>query len=604
MKNRIFLMPFSKWFRKKEKPLKRLAHPESLGELTPDKYRTGDLIVIDSFERERFRIGNITRGGMGKIYQLHPFDERFATMALKTLLDNTDSSLFEREAEAWFNIGEHPYVARPIWYGQWDARCAIMMDWYDRTLLDVDSKMMSADFLVRFSASLIQGLKYAYDKTRLIHQDIKPTNILVDVKAAPRIADFGFALLAPPSIGSIGTDAVISTSKITISSVNIGGTPFYMAPEVISGREKPSLLSDIYSLGVTLYEWLTLEHPYLNPDSEYQFSPSFRKMALEKVVKRYGKSLDKLASFIIKAISIDPSDRPKSYDEVLDMIGLADSSKLMETSQNALDVHRLVLLYRNKKDYQKAERIMKEAIVLDQTDPMLYNTYAQLLLRLSRFEEATEMMKAGHSLLKASQGFYNSKPYLDPTMNLAKFYIISKEYEEAEKILSDAWEWANNGRDERFLEYEEYGWYLLSIGNPDNAGDILLHISESRNLGNHAMRWFTLACYWAGVLPVLANRLCNLWTTVDLVYEAMDALCMSLCATRADHLHATRIWSIVDEQFYDFLSQAGRSHKLQNNWYKSPMPDNQNFLAGLVDIATTGGVYADRYSKLNIRRTE
>lgn len=597
-------MFLSKWFRRKEEPLNRSAHPENLRELPPDKYKTGDVIVIDSFGRERFRIGHITRGGMGKVYQLHPFDERFTTKALKTLLDYTDTSLFEREAEAWFTIGEHPYVARPIWYGQWDARCAIMMDWYDRTLLDVDSKTLSADFLLRFSASLMQGLKHAYDKAGLIHQDIKPTNILVDDKAVPRIADFGLARLAPPTIESIGTNAVVSASKAAISSRDIGGTPFYMAPEVICRGAKPSILSDIYSLGITLYEWLTLEHPYLGPDSGYQFVPSFRKMELEKAVKRYGKSLDRLAAFIINATSLEPSGRPKSYDEALDMIGLTDKSEPTKTTQNACDVQKLVLLYRNKKDYKKAEKIIKEAIGRDQTDPMLYNTYAQLLLRLSRFEEATEMMKAGHTLLKATQGFYNSKPYLDPTMNLAKLYIVSQAYEEAEKILADAWKWAKNGRDERFFEYEEYGWYLLSIGNPENAGDVLLHISKSRNLGNHAMRWFTLACHWAGVVPALANRLCDLWTTIDLAYEAMDALCMSLCAVHADHSHATRIWSIVDEQFCDILLQAARSHKLQNDWYKSPIPDNQNLLAGLVDIATTGGAYADRYSRLSIPRTE
>ncbi|MEI7900299.1 MAG: serine/threonine-protein kinase [bacterium] len=591
-------MSFSKWFRRKEKPQNRSTHRENLGELPPDKYKTGDVIVIDSFGRERFRIGRITRGGMGRIYQLHPFDERFTTKALKTILHYTDTSLFEREAEAWFTIGEHPYVARPIWYGQWDASCAIIMDWYDRTLLDVDSKTLSADALLRFSAFLIQGLKHAYDKAGLIHQDIKPTNILVDDKALPRIADFGLARLAHPTIENISSNAVAATS------IDMGGTPFYMAPEVICGSAKPSVLSDIYSLGITLYQWLTLEHPYLGPDSGYQFVPSFRKMALEKAVKRYGKSLDRLAAFIIKATSIEPSGRPKSYDDALDMIGLGDEFEPRKTRHNAFDVQKLVLLYRNKKDYQTAEKIVKEAIGCDQTDPMLYNTYAQLLLRLSRFEEATEMMIVGHSLLKATQGIYDSKPYLDPTMNLAKLYIVSQEYEEAEKILVDAWKWAKNGKDERFLEYVEYGWYLLSIGNPENAGDVLLHISESRYLGNHAMRWFTLACHWAGIVPALSNRLCDLWTTVDLAYDATDALCMSLCAVHADNSHATRIWTIVDEQFCERLLQVGRSHKLQKDWYKSSMPDNQNLLAGIVDIATTGGAYVERYSSLHVQRSE
>ena len=295
-------------------------------------------------------------------------------------------------------------------------------------------------------------------------------------------------------------------------------------------------VSDIYSLGVTLYEWLTLEHPYLGPESGYKFIPSFRAFPLEHQAKRIGKSVQALISLVTSASALDPSTRPQTYDEALKMIGISVStqSATKKLSQNPFDVQKQVLLYRNKKDFKKAEKIIRDAIGRDQTDPMLYNTYAQLLLRLSRYEEATEMMAMGHTLLKTSEGFYNSKPYLDPTMNLAKLYIVSQEYEEAEKILADAWKWAKNGKDERFLEYEEYAWYLLSIRNPENAGDILLHVSKKRYLGNHAMRWFTLSCHWAGVLPALANRLCELWTKVDLDYEAMDALSMSLCAAHAE----------------------------------------------------------------------
>jgi serine/threonine protein kinase len=70
---------------------------------------------------------------MGLIYQLLSYSER-PVYAAKLLLPGTDQKLFKREAETWFNLGEHSNIARPLWYGIWDRKCCIVMDWYENSL--------------------------------------------------------------------------------------------------------------------------------------------------------------------------------------------------------------------------------------------------------------------------------------------------------------------------------------------------------------------------------------------------------------------------------------------------------------------------------------
>ena len=106
---------------------------------------------------------------------------------------------------------------------------------------------LSLDEAARLMMRLAPALDMAHARS-ILHRDLKPANILFDGQGNPYIADFGIAKLFDTTTMT-GTGTVI-------------GTPFYMSPEQASGRREIDARSDIYSLGVMLFEILTGQHPY------------------------------------------------------------------------------------------------------------------------------------------------------------------------------------------------------------------------------------------------------------------------------------------------------------------------------------------------------
>jgi serine/threonine protein kinase len=167
------------------------------------------------------------------------------------------------------------------------------------TLTEANVRQWATDRIPRLTVQLIDGLEFAFERVGLIHQDIKPSNVLVDDSGSVRIADFGIALLAKPLPQEIGKGSdTYRTMRTAVSSGSVAGTPIYMAPELFSGA-KPSVQTDIFSLGVTLYEVLTGEHPYFDFEKGC-FSSMLRRDPLSRVLSRLRKNglreLDSLQS--------------------------------------------------------------------------------------------------------------------------------------------------------------------------------------------------------------------------------------------------------------------------------------------------------------------
>lgn len=568
-----------------------------------ESFKSGDIISIESFGNMRFRVGHIAHGGMGLVYQLIPFDERFALKAAKVLLPGSNQKLFKREAQNWFNLGEHNNIARPMWYGIWNEKCCILMDWYDGTLNSFNPFTMQLTDIFRIMIGILNGLDYAFQKSKLVHQDIKPSNILIDQKGNPRLADFGLAIVGVATSNNRQDIRIGKSNNQTISFDEIGGTPIYMAPELFFNNAKPSITTDIYSLGVAFFEWITIEHPYFGPETDFQFQPKLRVKTLQKIEEHFGSLSQPIIQVVIKCLDLNPANRPSSYREIIAALGGKSSIDLSFLDMNPQEIVKLVSFHRANGEYKKAESLLNKAINKYSGDPLLFNTFARLRIFQNRIEEAHNLFKKGFECLCCSKGTYDGKPYLDPAMNLAKLYIVSSEYEIADEILTKCWEWADRGRNESFLYYEEFGWYLLYHCNPENAGDILLHISKSRKLGNHAMRWFTLSIFFADSIQLLAPQLAQYWLKIDDKLEAADAIAMSLCALYSSQSLKSALWKRIDKDFMETFSSAAKKHNLKPNWYKLNEFDNAKLLAGLLDIMTTGGAFADRYKSFFVKRT-
>jgi eukaryotic-like serine/threonine-protein kinase len=170
------------------------------------------------------------------------------------------------------------------------------------------------------------ALDYAF-RQGIFHRDIKPANIMIMQGTAVKIADFGAAHLRR------------STTTTTQAAV---GSPFYMAPEQITGKE-PNFHSDLYSLGVVLYQLLTGERP---------FTAGSLQMLMEKILHQEPIPPSKLREglpkaiddCVLRAMKKDPRERYEYYGEFA--LELARAAKLVLPSEAIPDSERHVTLKR------------------------------------------------------------------------------------------------------------------------------------------------------------------------------------------------------------------------------------------------------------------
>jgi len=193
------------------------------------------------------------RGGMATVY--HGYDPRFEReVAVKVLppeLLHADPQFklrFEREAKIIAQL-EHSSIVPVYDVGDEGGQPYFVMRYMNGGSLSerIKSKIMSVEDATKILAQIAPGMDEAHSKG-IVHRDLKPSNILFDGKDTPYISDFGIAKLSQAQASSVTGSAII-------------GTPAYMAPEQASG-ETVDGRSDIYALGIILYEMLTGRQPY------------------------------------------------------------------------------------------------------------------------------------------------------------------------------------------------------------------------------------------------------------------------------------------------------------------------------------------------------
>ncbi len=195
--------------------------------------------------------GEIGRGGMATVY--HAYDPRFEReVAIKVLPhemlhDVQFRTRFEREAKTIAML-EHPAIVPVYDFGEEDGQPYFVMRYM--TGGSLSDRMKVGPMPVQEAARLMTHLAPALDEAHakgIIHRDLKPGNILFDQYNDPYVSDFGIAKLAE------------SQSNVTGSA--IVGTPAYMSPEQAQG-EGIDGRSDIYGLGIILFEMFTGQQPY------------------------------------------------------------------------------------------------------------------------------------------------------------------------------------------------------------------------------------------------------------------------------------------------------------------------------------------------------
>jgi len=194
------------------------------------------------------------RGGMATVY--HGYDPRFerevAVKVLPSELLHSDPQFklrFEREAKIIAQL-EHSSIVPVYDVGDEDGQPYFVMRYMNGGSLSERikaKKIMTVEETTKILAQIAPGMDEAHSQG-IVHRDLKPSNILFDGKGTPYISDFGIAKLTQAQAGNVTGSAII-------------GTPAYMAPEQASG-EAVDGRSDIYALGIILYEILTCRQPY------------------------------------------------------------------------------------------------------------------------------------------------------------------------------------------------------------------------------------------------------------------------------------------------------------------------------------------------------
>jgi hypothetical protein len=208
------------------------------------RFRTGALFA------GRFRIiGLLGRGGMGEVYRATDL-ELGQSVALKFLnlyeFDTRARSRLRSEVRLARQIA-HPNVCRVYDIGEADGELYLSMEYVDgedlAALLRRIGRIPAAKG-IEIARKLCAGLAAAHSKD-VLHRDLKPSNIMIDSGGEVRIMDFGLAAVSQQ----------VGRSEIQ------AGTPAYMSPEQLAGREV-SAQSDLYALGLLLYEMFTGKAPF------------------------------------------------------------------------------------------------------------------------------------------------------------------------------------------------------------------------------------------------------------------------------------------------------------------------------------------------------
>lgn len=241
-------------------------------------------------------------GGMGIVYKAHDTKlDRF--VALKFLpphmaASEQDKARFIQEAKSAAALN-HPNVCSIIDIQEHDGQIFIVMEFVDGQTLMEKKSSIPLKQAIEIGIQIADGLAVAHEKG-IIHRDIKPENIMVRKDGIVQIMDFGLAKLA-------------GTSRLTKMGSTVG-TLGYMSPEQVQGLEADHR-SDIFSLGVLLYEMITGRSPF-NGSHESAILYEIVNVDVPPMVTVKPELDPALDAIVLECLEKDPSERFQSIAEV------------------------------------------------------------------------------------------------------------------------------------------------------------------------------------------------------------------------------------------------------------------------------------------------
>jgi len=282
----------------------------------------------------------VARSGMASIFRaVDVRDNRQVALKIPHPDMEADPILFDRfQREA--GIGErlnHPRIMR-VYGGEKRSRVYMVMEWCDGRLLRqiLDEGRLSQDRAIRIAIAVLEALEYIHENG-VVHRDLKPENIMVDDHDNIKLIDFGIA-----------GDA--AARRLTYANFTATlGTADYISPEQIKGKRGDGR-SDIYSIGIILYEMLTGKLPFTGSTPleamndrllNYPTPPSVVDPAISP----------QLQEVLYRALERDPKNLyARAHDfahdlQHLDEVGVEDRAELRDWQKRKKQLPRQILYY-------------------------------------------------------------------------------------------------------------------------------------------------------------------------------------------------------------------------------------------------------------------
>lgn len=286
-------------------------------------------------------------GGSSWVYRAERKSDGF-TVAVKIpkQFNKKTGKLFVDEIANWKDL-RHKNIAKIFDYGTW-PRPHIAMEFLEVSLEDVP-KPMNMKRAAHIIFKIADGVKYAHKK-HILHNDLKPSNILLANDEEPKIADWGMSRAMKSSTFSKGLAK--------------GGTPLYMAPEQLRD-EKVDERTDVWQLGVIFYEIVTGRPPF---EAENDVALKIKILEQEPVpIRQEAKTAKELNTIIMKCLQKDKNNRYQSMEELqYDIARILDMelNSTMKITKDRLEKIKLctdlIEIYAPLSDKRKCLMYLKE----------------------------------------------------------------------------------------------------------------------------------------------------------------------------------------------------------------------------------------------------
>lgn len=299
---------------------------ESVGDRTPEQ------VALEAFVgrtiSDRYAIHElIGSGGMGAVYRGEQVHLR-RRCAIKILLPEAAKKpelvlRFEREAIAGAHV-VHPNVVGAVDFGKLpDGACFLVQEFVEGTPLEDLMKYgpLAVEKSLGYARQIAQALAAVHEKG-ILHRDVKPRNILVDTQGQIKLLDFGLAKVNVELLSAESRNA--KPAPALTSQGVVMGTLNYMAPEAVKGMDAVDIRSDLYALGVIMFEMFTGKRPFDEKDPVLLFkrlrteaAPAFKEKAPDVNVPA------NVEAIVAKLLERDPVNRYATANELITVIDAA-----------------------------------------------------------------------------------------------------------------------------------------------------------------------------------------------------------------------------------------------------------------------------------------